>query len=77
VQAQLADARHQAGVLEGWLAAVRDTNAGYAHELGVLRQQITGKVAARSAIRKDCPVTIAACKRPRAIRKAASAKKPG
>ena len=77
VQAQLADARHQAGVLEGRLVAVRDTSAGYARELGLLRQQLTGAVAPRSAGRKGAPVTVPARKPPRADRKAASAKKPG
>jgi len=77
VQAQLADARHQAGVLEGSLAAMHDANAGYARELGLLRQQMTGAVAPRSASRKGGPVTVPARKQPRAARKAASPKKPG
>jgi predicted nucleic acid-binding Zn-ribbon protein len=77
LQAQLADARHQAGVLEGSLAAVRDASAGYARELGSLRQQMTGKVAPRSATRKGGPVTVPARKQPRAARKAASPKKRG
>jgi chromosome segregation ATPase len=77
VQAQLADARHQAGVLEGSLVAVRDASAGYARELGMLRQQMTGAVAPRSSGRKGGSVTVPARKQPRATRKAASAKKPG
>ena len=77
LQAQLANARHQAGVLEGNLAAVRDANAGYAQELGMLRQQMTGAVAPRSSGRKGGAVTVPARKQPRATRKAASAKKPG
>jgi chromosome segregation ATPase len=77
VQAQLADARHQAGVLEGNLAAVRDANAGYAQELGLLRRQMAGAVAPRSSGRKVGAVTVPARKQPRATRKAASAKKPG
>ena len=77
VQAQLADARHQAGVLEGSLVAVRDASAGYARELGLLRQQMTGTVALRSSGRKGGSVTVPARKEPRATRKAASAKKPG
>jgi hypothetical protein len=77
LQAQLADARHQAGVLEGSLVAVRDASAGYARELGLLRQQMAGAVAPRSAGRKGGPVTIPAGKRPRAVRKAASPKKRG
>ncbi|HTJ16269.1 MAG TPA: hypothetical protein VL494_05760 [Steroidobacteraceae bacterium] len=75
VQAQLADARHQAGVLEGSLAAVRDASAGYARELGLLRQQMTGAVAPRSSGRKGGAVTVPVRKRPRATRKAAK-KKP-
>jgi chromosome segregation ATPase len=77
LQAQVADARHQAGVLEGSLVAVRDASAGYARELGLLRQQMTGVVAPRSASRKGGPATEPARKQPRAARKAASAKKPG
>ncbi|MCX4150323.1 MULTISPECIES: DNA-binding protein [Paraburkholderia] len=77
VQAQLANARHQAGVLEGSLVAVRDASAGYAQELGMLRQQMTGAVAPRSSGRKGVSVTVPARKQPRATRKAASAKKPG
>jgi len=77
VQAQLADARHQAGVLEGSLVAVRDASAGYARELGLLRQQMTGAVAPRGSGRKGGAVTAPARKQPRAARKAASAKKPG
>ena len=77
VQAQLADARHQAGVLEGSLVAVRDASAGYARELGMLRQQMTGTVVPRSSGRKGGPVTVPARKQPRATRKAVSAKKPG
>jgi hypothetical protein len=76
-QAQLADARHQAGVLEGSLIAVRDASAGYARELGLLRQQMTGAVAPRGSGRKGGAVTVPARKQPRATRKAASAKKPG
>jgi hypothetical protein len=75
LQAQLADARHQAGVLEGSLAAVRDASAGYASELGLLRQQMTEAVAPRSTGRKGGPVTVPARKQPRAARKAASGKK--
>ena len=75
LQAQLADARHQAGVLEGSLAAVRDASAGYARELGLLRQQMTEAVAPRSTGRKGGPVTVPARKQPRAARKAASGKK--
>jgi chromosome segregation ATPase len=77
LQAQLADARHQAGVLEGSLAAVRDASARYARELGLLRQQMTGAVAARSAGRKGGPTTASTRKPPRVARKAASPKKPG
>ncbi|SOE98044.1 replication region DNA-binding N-term [Burkholderia sp. OK233] len=77
VQTQLADARHQLGVLEGSLVAVRDANAGYARELGLLRQQMTGTVAPRSSGRKGGSVTAPGRKQPRATRKAASAKKPG
>jgi hypothetical protein len=77
LQAQLANARHQAGVLEGNLAAVRDASAGYAQELGMLRQQMTGTVVPRSSGRKGGAVTVPARKPPRATRKAASAKKPG
>jgi chromosome segregation ATPase len=77
VQAQLADARHQAGVLEGSLVAVRDASAGYARELGLLRQQMTGAVAPRGSGRKGGAVTVPARKQPRATRKAVSAKKPG
>jgi hypothetical protein len=77
LQAQLADARHQAGVLEGSLVAVRDASAGYARELGLLRQQMTGAVAPRTAGRKGAPVKVSAGKPPRAARKAASPKKPG
>jgi hypothetical protein len=75
LQAQLADARHQAGVLEGNLAAVRDTNAGYARELGVLRQQMTGGVTTHSARRKGEPVAVPTRKRPRAAHKVAGTKK--
>jgi len=77
LQAQLADARHQAGVLEGSLASVRDASAGYARELGLLRQQMAGAVAPRSAGRKGKPTTASARKPPRVARKAASPKKPG
>ncbi|NMM03131.1 ATPase [Paraburkholderia sp. RP-4-7] len=77
VQAQLADARHQAGVLEGSLVAVRDASAGYARELGLLRQQMAGTVAPRNSGRKGGSVTVPARKQSRATRKAASAKKAG
>jgi hypothetical protein len=77
LQAQLADARHQAGVLEGSLASVRDASAGYARELGLLRQQMAAAVAPRSAGRKGKPTTASARKPPRVARKAASLKKPG
>jgi hypothetical protein len=77
LQAQVADARHEAGVLEGSLVAVRDASAGYARELGLLRQQMTGAVAPRSASRKAGPVTISTGKQPRAARKTASPKMPG
>ena len=77
VQAQLADARHEAGVLEGSLVAVRDASAGYARELGLLREQMAGAVAPRSSGRRGGAVTAPARKQPRATRKAASAKKPG
>ncbi|MFM0731087.1 DNA-binding protein [Paraburkholderia sediminicola] len=39
LQVQLGDARHQAGVMEGSLAALRDSNAAYVAELNVLRLQ--------------------------------------
>jgi hypothetical protein len=69
--------RHQAGVLEGSLVAVRDASAGYARELGLLRQQMTGAVVPRRSGRKGGAVTVPARKQSRATRKAASAKKPG
>ncbi|MFL9869878.1 ATPase [Paraburkholderia fungorum] len=39
VQAQLGDARHQAGVLQGHLDAIRAANSAYAQELEILRRQ--------------------------------------
>ncbi|MGF6723355.1 hypothetical protein P3T43_002710 [Paraburkholderia sp. GAS41] len=77
MQAQLADARHQTGLLEGNLVAVREQSAGYARELGLLRQRMTATTAPRSPGRKGTPVTVPARKAPRAARKAASAKKAG
>jgi chromosome segregation ATPase len=47
LQAQLADARHQAGRLEGSLAAVQEANGSYARELERLRQQGAGSVRRR------------------------------
>jgi hypothetical protein len=76
LQAQLADARHQAGVLEGSLAAVRDANAGYAREFGMPRQRITSLVTTRSARRKGEPVAVPTRKRPRPMHKGAGTKKP-
>jgi hypothetical protein len=75
LQAQLADARHQAGVLEGNLAAVGDANAGCARELAMLRQQLTGGVTTRSPRRKGEPVAVPARKRPRPVHKVAGTKK--
>jgi chromosome segregation ATPase len=77
LQAQLADARHQAGVLEGSLVAVRDASAGYARELGLLRQQMTVAAAPRSASRKGGPVKAPTAKQLRAGSKVTSAKKLG
>jgi hypothetical protein len=77
LQAQLADARHQAGVLEGSLVAVRDASAGYARELGLLRQQMTVAAAPRSASRKGGPVKAPTGKQLRAGSKVTSAKKLG
>ena len=48
VQAQLADARHQAGVMEGSLAALRDSNTSYVAELSALRLQLATAMANRS-----------------------------
>jgi hypothetical protein len=56
--------------------AVRDASAGYARELGLLRQQMAGAVAPRSTGRKGGPLTEPARKQPRAARKVASPKKP-
>ncbi|CAE6955985.1 DNA-binding protein [Paraburkholderia domus] len=39
MQAQLGDARHQAGVLQGHLDAIRAANTAYAQELEILRHQ--------------------------------------
>ncbi|WOD14150.1 DNA-binding protein [Paraburkholderia kirstenboschensis] len=39
MQAQLGDARHQAGVLQGHLDAIRAANSAYAQELEILRRQ--------------------------------------
>jgi chromosome segregation ATPase len=75
LQARLADARHQAGVLEGSLAAVRDASTGYAQELEMLRQQQLGVAGTRGARRKGQSVEAPARKRPRAARKAAATKK--
>jgi chromosome segregation ATPase len=76
LQAHLADARHQAGVLEGNLAAVRDANAGYEREIGMLRQQMTGRGTTRSPRRKGEPGAVPTRKQPRPVRKVAGAKKP-
>lgn len=76
LQAQLADARHQAGVLEGNLAAMREANAGYAQELAMLRQQLTDGVITRSPRRKGEPVAVPTCKRPRPVRRVGGTKKP-
>jgi len=40
LQAQLGDARHQAGVLQGHLDAIRAANSAYAQELEILRRQL-------------------------------------
>jgi chromosome segregation ATPase len=74
-QMQLADARHQAGVLEGSLGAVREASATYARELWLLRQQMTA-ASPRSTGRKGAPATIPARKPPGSARKV-SAKKAG
>jgi chromosome segregation ATPase len=52
LQAQLADARHQAGRLEGSLAAVREVNGSYARELERLREQGTGNFTGNLTHRK-------------------------
>jgi predicted nucleic acid-binding Zn-ribbon protein len=77
LQARLTDARHHAGVLEGNLTAVRDTNTGYARELERLRQQRLGALAPRGAGRKGQPVDVSARKRPLTARKPAATKKSG
>ncbi|SOF01754.1 replication region DNA-binding N-term [Burkholderia sp. OK233] len=49
MQAQLGDARHQAGVLQGHLDAIRAANSAYAQELEILRRQPLTAPASRPA----------------------------
>jgi chromosome segregation ATPase len=70
LQARLTDARHQAGVLEGSLTAVRDTNTGYARELEMLRQRRP------DAGRPAQSIEVSARRRSRTTRKAAPTKRP-
>ncbi|WP_144138127.1 DNA-binding protein [Paraburkholderia sp. BCC1884] len=52
LQAQLGDARHRAGVVEGNLEAFRSSNTAYVKELDALRLQLATTVANRAATRK-------------------------
>ena len=52
VQAQLGDARHRAGVVEGNLEALRSSNAASARELDTLRLQLATAVANQVKTRK-------------------------
>ncbi|SDI35980.1 replication region DNA-binding N-term [Paraburkholderia phenazinium] len=67
LRSQLADARHQVGLLQGRLAAAEATSGASVEEIGSLRQQLS--VMSRSAA--------AAVPRGRPLRRAASVKKPG
>ncbi len=52
LQTQLGDVRHHAGVVEGNLEALRNTNAIYANELDALRLQLATAAANQSAPQK-------------------------
>ncbi|MBT2792784.1 DNA-binding protein [Paraburkholderia strydomiana] len=57
LQAQLGDARHQAGVLQGHLDAIRVVNSAYAQELEILRRQPLTAPASRpgTGARRNSP----------------------
>ncbi|CAE6868844.1 hypothetical protein R69746_08276 [Paraburkholderia aspalathi] len=57
LQAQLGDARHQAGVLQGHLDAIRAANSAYARELELLRRQLLPAPASRpeTGARRNSP----------------------
>jgi chromosome segregation ATPase len=50
VQAQLGDARHQAGLLQGRLDALEATSGGYVREIATLRQQLSAMPTSTGAV---------------------------
>ncbi len=78
LQAQLADARHQAGVVEGNLAALRDVNIEYTRELETLRKQMAAVIDTRNDPRPRSEAVVrSAGKEGRVARKTSGAKKGG
>jgi chromosome segregation ATPase len=73
LQAQLGDARHRAGVVEGNLEALRSSNATYGRELDALRPQLATAVANQSETRKRPRSTVETRKPRRAAPKKRSA----
>jgi chromosome segregation ATPase len=73
LQAQLGDARHRAGVVEGNLEALRSSNATYGRELDALRLQLATAVANQSETLKRPRSTVETRKPRRAAPKKRSA----
>ncbi|WP_434110811.1 DNA-binding protein [Paraburkholderia caffeinilytica] len=74
LQVQLGDARHQAGVMEGSLVALRDSNAGYVAELSVLRSQLATARTHQASTKKRAQSSVEASQ-PRHVTAKAGTKK--
>ncbi len=66
LQAQFGDVRHHAGVVEGNLDALRNSNAAYARELDALRLQLATAATNRSAAQKR-PRSSGEARKPRRV----------
>ncbi|MFM0608215.1 DNA-binding protein [Paraburkholderia sediminicola] len=74
LQVQLGDARHQAGVMEGSLVALRDSNAVYVAELNVLRLRLATARTNQATTQKR-PRSSAETRQPRHVTPKAATKK--
>lgn len=67
LQAQVGDARHRAGVVEGNLEALRSSNAAYINEIDGLRQQLTTAMAKRLETPKRVQSPTVKARKPRRV----------
>ncbi|MFM0213268.1 DNA-binding protein [Paraburkholderia sediminicola] len=67
LQVQLGDARHRAGVVEGSLEALRNSNAAYVRELDTLRLQLATAAANQPAAQKRSRPSVAPSKPRRTV----------